>query len=427
MNRQSTAEPLQDIVCPFCGLCCDDLSVTRAGQELVIDTPCPRARAGFAAPGADAANGTDALPQIAGTPCTLDDAVAYAAQLLGAAHQPLFAGLGTDVAGVRALLRLADRCGASFDHMNSTAMLRNLLVLQDSGWMTTTLGEARNRADVLLLFGGGVERSAPRFYERLFGAGETLFGRPRRARELIIVGEGEARPPVEESVRTTRLHCDTRRLGEVAMALRALQRGAHLHPSGVAGIALEPLRAVLDRLRSADYGVIAWTAAELDFPHAELAVQAFCELATALNETTRCAALMPGGDNAEHTLAQVATWQTGYPTRASLAAARPDFDPIRHDSARLLREAEADVLLWVSAFDRHRTPPPCQVPAIVLGRHGMRPASPPAVFIPVGTPGIDHPGHVFRCDGVTALPLRALRHSVLPPVSDTLQAVLAAL
>ena len=33
----------------------------------------------------------------------------------------------------------------------------------------------------------------------------------------------------------------------------------------------------------------------------------------------------------------------------------------------------------------------------------------PEVHIPVGTPGIDHAGEIFRTDGVVALPLAALR------------------
>jgi formylmethanofuran dehydrogenase subunit B len=51
----------------------------------------------------------------------------------------------------------------------------------------------------------------------------------------------------------------------------------------------------------------------------------------------------------------------------------------------------------------------------------------PAVFIPVGVPGVDHAGHLFRADRVVALPLQRLRTATLPSVADALAAIDAAL
>jgi formylmethanofuran dehydrogenase subunit B len=53
--------------------------------------------------------------------------------------------------------------------------------------------------------------------------------------------------------------------------------------------------------------------------------------------------------------------------------------------------------------------------------------SEPAVFIPVGIPGIDHSGRAFRSDGVVSLPLRQLRNSGLPSTFDVLSAIEKAL
>ena len=51
----------------------------------------------------------------------------------------------------------------------------------------------------------------------------------------------------------------------------------------------------------------------------------------------------------------------------------------------------------------------------------------PEVFIPVGTPGIDHAGRTFRTDSVVAVPLQKLRDSGLPSTFDVLTAVEQAL
>ena len=56
------------------------------------------------------------------------------------------------------------------------------------GWMACTLGELKNRADVLVVFGSDIEADFPRFYERFVWNPETLFGQDTTAREIIYIG-----------------------------------------------------------------------------------------------------------------------------------------------------------------------------------------------------------------------------------------------
>ena len=64
---------------------------------------------------------------------------------------------------------------------------------------------------------------------------------------------------------------------------------------------------------------------------------------------------------------------------------------------------------------------------IVLGTPGLKLAKEPAVFIPVGTPGLDHAGRLIRVDSVVSLPVKDLGRAPLPPVADILASVEAAL
>ena len=52
------------------------------------------------------------------------------------------------------------------DNMNFKGARNNILAMQDSGWMNTTLAELKNRCDVLLIVGTDLEGFAPRFFER---------------------------------------------------------------------------------------------------------------------------------------------------------------------------------------------------------------------------------------------------------------------
>jgi formylmethanofuran dehydrogenase subunit B len=323
---------------------------------------------------------------------------------------------------MRAVSRLADRCGAIVDHMNSTAGLRNLMVLQDSGWITTTLSEIRNRADLVLAAGTDVVSRFPRFFERCLASRKTLFSENRQC-DLIFLGRGapEGLNPVDPAPQV--IPCDVPRLNEAFGVLRALVAGRSLRAAEAAGRPISVWRQLAERMQAARYGVVVWVAPDLDFPHAELTVQTLCELVKDLNKTTRFSCLPLAGSEGDLTADNVLLWQTGYATRTSYAQGQPAHDPYHYSTARLLQSDGADLLFWISSFSESRTPPPTSIPTVVLGRAGMGFEREPAVFIPVGTPGIDHAGHMFRADRVVALPLARLRESALPSVAEAISAI----
>ena len=115
---------------------------------------------------------------IAGEPAALDAAVAEAAQLLASSRHPLIAGLGTDVAGARAAVALAERIGAAIDHMHADELLRNLDVMRSSGVLRTTPSEAHVRADTLLLVGPGLGETWPRIAATIVRGNAAEFSMP---------------------------------------------------------------------------------------------------------------------------------------------------------------------------------------------------------------------------------------------------------
>jgi formylmethanofuran dehydrogenase subunit B len=402
----------EHVPCPFCGLRCDDLRVGMDGAAVtVLANGCERSRTQFGLP-----LGPDAGCRVDGSAASLDQALARGAAILSAALQPLLLAGGADVQAVRALLELADRIGAVVDHINGDAMMRNLHVLQDTGWVTTTLSEVRNRADLLILVGGDIVSRFPRFFERCVDNASTLFAPARERPEVIFLGV-----PPPPGVSGQHVAVTPERLAELFASLRALQAGARLDAQQVAGLPVTELAALLARMRRARYGVIAWAAADLTMPHAELTLQSLCELVKALNQSGRFVGLPLAGNDGDVTAYQVITWQTGLPLRTRFARGGPQFDPYRFGAARLLQSAEVDALLYVAALDATRHPPPAACPTIVLGRAGMAPPPGCAVFIPIGTPGVDHAGHLYRGDTVVAVRMHKLVERGLPSAREALE------
>ena len=421
MSKPPAATSLRTSVgCPFCGLLCDDLTVdVAAGAPSVASMGCGKSRQLFAS-----AADEPAAARVDGREATIGFALARAAEILRAASQPLLVTAGIDVAGMRALLALADRTGAVVDHANADAMFRNLLVLQDGGWISTTLTEVRNRADLLVSAGTDIVGRFPRFFERCFGDAQAMF--VDGGREAWFLGAAPAGLPESIARSATTIPMDRTRLGEVFAALRALEAGKALGVPHVAGVPRERLETLLDRMRAARYGVLAWAAADLDFPHAELAVQGMCELVKALNVKGRFSVLPLGGTDGDVTAMQVSTWQSGYPLRVSFAGGAPAFDPVRHRARRMLESGEADAVLFVSVLDPAYAPPANGAPAIVLGRPGTR-APQAAVFVPLATPGIHHAGHLYRTDSVVAVRLRKLVDTQHLSAAQALTSILRAI
>ena len=408
----------RNVACPFCGLACDDLSIAVEGGRVSLrEAGCALSREGFErAP-------SDSTPLVAGKAAALEEAVARAAEILRGSRQPLFAGLATDVRGLRAVMQLAERTGGIVDHLGSDGFFRNLRVVQDSGWMTTTLSEVRNHMDLLFIVGPDPTPLFPRFFERCVAPRQTLFTDAREPPPIIRLG-----PPAEagDTIRAEELPCALERLPEAVAALRCLIGERPLQAAEIAGLPVATLRALAERLKAAKYGVVTWMAGAFAFTGAELLAQALADLVRDVNQVTRCAALPLTGTDNVMGAHQVCSWQSGLPLRTSFAGGTPAHDPLLYATARLLHEREADALVWISTF-RPQAPPATDLPTIVLAAASLRFERPPEVHIPVGTPGIDHAGEIFRTDGVVALPLAALRATERPSAADVLGRIVRAL
>ncbi len=414
-------------ICPFCGLLCDDVVVTASdsGGVTVSARGCELSRAGFAR---QSAAGPDS-PRVGGSVATFEQAVSAAAAILRDAVQPLIGGLATDVAGMRAAVELADRCGAVLDHANSGAKFRNLLAFQDRGAITTTLAEVRNRADVLVVVGTDVVSRFPRFFERIAAPGGTLFGLKDSDRRSIFVG---SRPPPDAPGRTDWIPCERPELPDVLAALAALTAGARLDATRAGSVPIQRLRELSQMMQSARYGALVWAAADLDFAHAELSVQAIQRTLSALSRTTRFSGVPLGGNEADLTADAVLLWQVGFPFRTRFANDGPEYDPYLFDARRMLARREADALLWISTLSDLELPAGLDAaaipPTILVAGPNAAAAERARVFFPAATPGVDHGGHLVRTDKVLTMRLAAARASerlscakVLRAISEELQ------
>jgi formylmethanofuran dehydrogenase subunit B len=360
---------------------------------------------------------------IGGQPAALDAAVEEAAKLLASSRNSLIAGLGTDIAGARAAIRLADHIGATIDHMNSDAMMRDLDVMRSSGTLITTPTEAHVRADTLLLIGPGSDeawRELPLFAALRQGKRQgrgrgNSDGATERRMYCICPQSGWASPASAAVINGQR--------GEIPALLAALRARVADRPVAELRVASSKLDQVAAGLKAARFGVAVWSAAVID----ALSIEMLCGLLNDLNTTTRFSGLpLAPADNAVG-VTQTCAWMTGLPVRTSFAGAFPEHDPWLFNAHRVVSDGEADCLVWISAYRAAALPWRAAPPMIALTTGDSRFAKPPRVHIAVGRPGIDHAGVEYLPLTGTLAPVKAKKSSGAISVAEAITRMIAAL
>jgi formylmethanofuran dehydrogenase subunit B len=396
---------VEHVTCLGCGCGCDDVTVTIDGQRITDVTPvCPIGRAWF---------GDGSIPleiRKAGQPATLDQAVAGAAEALLAARNRLLVCIGSDLTSQaqRLAVTLADLLGATVDTGTSPTAAEGLLSAQRRGRAGATLGEVRNRGDVILFWGVDPARRYPRFMARYVEPAGTHVPEGRRGRTLIGVSVGS-----DFAAQSAEVSLALAPEEEIA-ALSFMRAAVQGYSGGQTSPGLSAALEIATRLAKARYAVLVHDAEPTDQPRNPLRAEALLALAQALNEPTRAAliSLRAGGNRAG--AESVLTWQSGYPLSVDYSRGFPRYEPARRAMERVPSGGfKAALIVGSPSLDRAQTDQLGRMRTIVIGPRASQVSA--EVVIDTGIAGIHEGGTAYRTDDV---PLR-----LRPPIPGARSAV----
>lgn len=402
---------VEDVACTICGCVCDDLRVTVAdGRVTRAERACFLAEPWFLEQG----NRHPPAACIGGAPASYDEAIAAAARLLRGSSSPLIYGLSrSSTDGQRAAVALADRLGATIDTTASLCHAPSIMALQRVGESTCSLGEIRNRADLVIYWGSNPVESHPRHLERysLWPAGEFV-PRGRRERTLVVA---DVRPTPTTELADLFVPIEPGRDFEALWTLRALVHGIPVHPSVRTGAPMELLSGLAERMRTCRCGVVFFGLGLTRQPLGHANVEALLRLVTDLNRHTRFHARrmrVPGDVTGADS---VLCWQTGYPFSVNLARGWPRYNPGEFSANDLLERGEADACVLVgsegvAAFSDAARQHLRRIPTIVLDYPTFDSLIEPAVRFTTAVYGIHRTGTAYRMDEIP-IPLRAVLES----------------
>jgi formylmethanofuran dehydrogenase subunit B len=418
-------DTIANVACTRCACVCDDVTLTiRDGCIDQIAPGCSLAEPWFA----EQSRQPEELVTVDGQPVLREAAIARAVDILRTAKSPLIYGLSrSSTPGQRAAIALADRLRAMIDTTASEGHAPSILALQQVGESTCSLGEVRNRADLVMYWGSNPIVSHPRHMSR-YSVEPTGHQIPngRSDRRLVVVDVKET-----ETAAVADEFLPLRDGGDLdaILALRAELQGQHLDVEATTGWSREQVARLADHLKTCRYGIVFFGYGLVHQPNGHLLVEQLLRLVTELNAFTRFAArrMRVVGDvsGADSVLA----WQTGYPFSVSFARGFPRYSPGEFSAGPALARHDVDAVILVGSERLETFPPAAQerlrdVPTILLDGPTATPDFEPTVRLTTATYGIHHRGTAYRMDEVP-IPLAAPLANDLPTDADILRAILA--
>ncbi len=398
---------MTDVVCPHCADLCDDLRLTVEGNRIAsVEVECPAARAFFVSYQVETVT-----PRVRGAEAGWDAAVEEAATILAHAASPLVMGLSaTACEAQRVAVELAEAVGACVDTPYAAFYGPRALALQQVGEASCTLGEVRNRADLVVVWGADPMVTHPRHLSRYAVDPNGLFvPNGRRDRMLIVVDTHRTRTA---EVADLFLQVASDEDYEVLGVLRARLKKRSLTVKEVGGRPLKEWEALLERMKGCRYGVAFYgTGLTMSRGGVESVAQ-LLHLVNDLNAFTRFSVMAMRGPLGFGNVGgsyKVLCWQSGYPFAVSFARGYPRYNPGEFTASELLEREEVDAVLVVGADPLEYLPSrPVAIlkrlPTVVLGPRLNSTAKNATVFFPTATYGVSAPGTMFRVDRI---PVRA--------------------
>lgn len=409
-----------DVACPVCGCVCDDLRLTTDGEKLLaVENACPLAEPWFQAQ----ADARPPVAEIQGRPAGLQEALHRAAEILAKADAPLIYGLSrSSTPGQRAAVELADQLGAVIDTTASICHGPSIMAVQRVGESTCTLGEIRNRADLVIFWGCNPSVTHPRHAERYsaFPQGRWMHGRADRT--VIMIGDeryiDEWRLDPQGAKADVVIPIRPHRDFEVITALRALIRGVRVTDavrwSEALGVSLETLSELAARMKSCQCGIVFFGLGLTETPlegsteptgQGHLNVENLLTMVAELNAYTRFHARRMRIQGDVTGADAVMCWQTGYPFSVSLSRAYPRYNPGEFSAIDILERDEADACLLVgtetvSSFSEAARRRLATIPTIVLDYPATTAPFTPTVKFRTAVYGLHAGGTIYRMDEV---------------------------
>jgi formylmethanofuran dehydrogenase subunit B len=296
--------------------------------------------------------------------------------------------------------------------------------------VSCTLGEVKNRADLIIYWGGNPAECHPRHFTKytIMQKGKYLPA-GRKGRTMVLV---DIRETPSAKAADVFLQIRPAKDFEVLTILRALVKGQAVDPDIVAetGLTVEQLQDLADRMKKAKFGVLFFGMGLSMTRGKHMNSAAALTLAAELNAFTKFVTMPMRGHGNVTGADVIMRYTTSFPFGVNLNRGYPRFNPGEFSTIDLLVRGDTDATLVLGADPGATMPKPAiehlaRTPTIVLDPKVTHTSRLAKVHITTAATGISAPGTVYRMDEIP-LPLRPPLKSPYPTDEEVLKRIVAA-
>lgn len=399
-----------DVICPFCGTLCDDLEVDVADNKIIeVRNGCQIGTKKFFASNPSEHRYEKPLIKVKGSfiEASWDEAIDKAADILVKAKRPLLYGFSSTECDAQSKgVELAEILGGILDNTASVCHGPTILAEQDVGVPTSTLGEYKNRADLVIFWGCNPVHAHPRHLSRYSEFVRGYFRKDGRNDRFIVVID--PRNTHTAQIADLFIQVNPSEDYELLNAIRAILRGVELDEEEISGVSMENIKELADKAKSCNFGVIFFgMGLTQSLAHHRNIDAAIC-LTRELNDHTKFLITPMRGHYNVTGANQVFTWNTGYPYSIDFSRGYPRYNPGEFSSVELLLKDQVDASLIVSSDPASNFPAASvknmfKHPLIAIEPHETPTSVNADIVLPPAYAGIECEGTAYRMDSV---PLR---------------------
>ncbi len=413
-----------DVVCPFCGTLCDDLEIDIDIQKnLVVEVRngCQIGTKKYYSSNPSAHRYEKPMIRDNGSlkEATWDEAIEKAADILVKAKRPLLYGFSsTECEAQSRGVELAEILGSILDNTASVCHGPSLLAIQNVGAPISTLGEFKNRADLVIFWGSNPVHAHPRHLGRYSEFVRGYFRKDGRNDRFLVVVDPRYTHTAQLADLYIKVNPDEDY--ELVNAIRAVLRGVDIDDKEVSGVSKEKIIELVEIMKKCKFGVLFFGMGLTQTQSHHLNIDAAISLTRELNDYTKFLLTPMRGHYNVTGANTVFTWNTGYAYSIDFSKGYPRYNPGEFSSVDLLVKDEVDASLIVASDPASNFPAAAvknlyKHPLIAVEPHETPTSAFADVVLPAAIAGIECEGTAYRMDHV---PLRL--HKVKEPVGESL-------
>jgi len=406
---------IRDVVCTFCGCCCDNLEVKIKDERIVSSrNGCALSMSKFLNYDRERLSASMQREEGEFEEIKFEDAVDRTASILANAKYPILYGWSlTSCEAIEIGVELAELVGGVIDNTTTTCHGPSILGVHDIGESTCTLGEVRHRADLIVYWGCNPVHAHPQHMSRYSVQSKGRFRKGRKDRKLIVV---DVRKTDTAKQADYFVQVAPNQDYELLCALRTAVKGDEIEQNSVAGVPVETVEEIADQMINCEFGIVFFGLGLTMTVGKSRNIDAALSLVKELNDRTKFL-IMPMRGHFNVTGAnQVTAWQTGYPFAVDFSKGYPRYNPGDTSAVDILTRGECDAALVVASDPVSNFPVAAsrylsRVPLVTIDPHITPTTLASDIVIPSSFVGIETAGTVYRMDGVPLL----TRKLVEPP------------